>query len=128
MPRTVKKDKHLQPGEPLKPSTLSPRAAAEWDRLMGELAASNIRVTPGHRSLLSLAATIAADIVEAWSAIRRDGAYIETKVGMAAHPATKRMDALRRDRIKVLTMLGLRCAVAKETPAKEKTLEEILDQ
>src|ERR1035437_5462055 len=104
MPRTVKKDKHLQPGQPLKPSTLSPRAAAEWDRLIGELAASNILVSPGHRALLSLSATIAADIVEAWAAIERDGAYIETKAGIVAHPATKRLDALRRDRIKVLTM------------------------
>ena len=60
MARTPKKDKHLAPGQPLRPSNLSPRAALEWDRIVGELAASNIQVTPAHRTALSLAATIAA--------------------------------------------------------------------
>jgi hypothetical protein len=125
VPRTVKKSKDLQAGQPEKPLNLSTRAAIEWDRLTGELAASNIRVTPGHRALMSMASTIAADIAEAWAAIERDGAYIEGKSGLSAHPASKRLDALRRDHFKVLTMLGLRQAVA-TADDKEKSLAELL--
>jgi hypothetical protein len=40
MPRTVRKDKNLAPGQPAKPANLSARAAQEWDRIVGELAAS----------------------------------------------------------------------------------------
>lgn len=126
MPRTVKKDKHLAPGQPAKPVNLSDRASAEWDRLMGELTAASIRVTPAHRTPLSLAATIAADIADAWAAVKRDGAYIESKSGLVAHPASKRLDALRRDYIKVLTMLGLRTAVPAPDDSKDETLDDVL--
>lgn len=37
MPRTVKKDKHLAVGQPVKPNDLSPRAAREWDRITAEI-------------------------------------------------------------------------------------------
>jgi phage terminase small subunit len=127
MPRTVKKDKNLAPGQPKKPGNLSERAGAEWDRLVGELSAAHIQVTPAHRTPLSLASTIAADIADAWAAVKRDGAYIETKSGLAAHPASKRLDALRRDYIKVLSMLGLRTAVATPGESKEETLDELLN-
>jgi phage terminase small subunit len=127
MPRTVKKDKNLAPGQPAKPNNLSTRASLEWDRIVGELAASNIRVTPAHRTALSMAATISADIADAWAAIEVDGAYIATKAGLAAHPATKRLDALRRDYIKVLSMLGLRTAVAAPDESHEDTLDEMLE-
>lgn len=40
--------------------------------------------------------------------MQRAGAYVQSKAGLVAHPASKRLDALRRDYIKVLTMLGLR--------------------
>ena len=128
MPRTVKKDANLQPGKPLKPSTLSAEASVEWDRLVGELEAAKIQVSSAHRTLLSMAATLAADITRAWAAIEKEGEYIETKTGLAAHPATKRLDALRRDRIKVLAQLGLRTAVAVPDQTKERTLEEILNE
>ena len=127
MPRTVKVDKHLQPGQPEKPGNLSDRASREWDRLVGELAAANIVLTPAHRTALSMAATIAADIADAWAAVEKDGAYIAGKVGMVAHPASKRLDALRRDRVKVLSMLGLRAAVATEDTGAERSLSEELD-
>jgi len=56
----------VRAGQPTKPAHLSARAAAEWDRLMTELAESGIQVAPAHRALISQAATIAADITEAW--------------------------------------------------------------
>ena len=125
MPRTVKQNSNLQPGQPLKPANLSDRAAREWDRLVGELADSNITLTPGHRTVLSQAATISADIAEAWERVKLDGTYIVTKVGLVAHPAVKRLDALRRDYIKVLTMLGLRTAVVASDG--EQSLDSLLD-
>jgi phage terminase small subunit len=129
MPRTVKSDKNLQPGAPLKPVNLSTRAAIEWDRLTGELAASSILVTAAHRAPLSLAATIAADIASAWATVQADGAYqTNAKTGaISEHPASKKLDALRRDYIKILTMLGLRTAVAVPESKAEPTLEEILN-
>jgi hypothetical protein len=44
-----------------------------------------------------------------------------------AHPAVKRMDALRRDYLKALASLGLRAAVSGEKPNQEETLEDILN-
>lgn len=126
MPRTVKQDKNLTPGQPLKPVNLSERASYEWDRLIGELAASGIEVTAAHRTPLSLAATIAADIASDWARVQEDGAYILTKAGLVAHPASKRLDALRRDYIKVISMLGLRTAVATGTPEREQSLEDAI--
>jgi phage terminase small subunit len=43
------------------------------------------------------------------------------------HPAAKRMDALRRDYLKALTMLGLRASVAVPEEVKHETLEDILN-
>ena len=59
---------------PLKPKGLS--AAAEWDRLISEIDASGLQVTPAHRAVISLAATIAADVADAWAAVQKDGAYV----------------------------------------------------
>jgi phage terminase small subunit len=53
MARTVKQSKDLQPGQPEKPIHLSDRASAEWDRLTRELAASNIVLSPAHRTVLT---------------------------------------------------------------------------
>lgn len=126
MPRTVKQDKNLQPGKPKKTKGLSARASEEWDRLSKELAESGLKVTTAHRSAMSLAATISADIADAWAAIQKDGAYIESKSGLVAHPATKRLDALRRDRFKVLAMLGLRAAVASPDASREVSMDDLL--
>lgn len=59
--------------------------------------------------------------------MQRAGAYVQSKAGLVAHPASKRLDALRRDYIKVLTMLGLRTAVAVPEESHEETLEELLN-
>ena len=42
-------------------------------------------------------------MAEAAARVKKDGAYIEGKAGLVAHPASKRLDALRRDYGKVLT-------------------------
>ena len=104
----------LTPGAPTKPANLSARASQEWNRLSGELESAGIMVTEAHRGPLAYAATIAADIAQAWAAIEKDGAYIQSKTGLVAHPAVKRLDALRRDYLKYLGMLGLRAAVSGE--------------
>lgn len=128
MPRTPRKDKHLIPGQPEKPSNLSGEASRQWDRITREIEDAGIKLTPAHRSILELAANIAADLVECRARLEKDGEYITTKAGLVAHPASKRKDALRRDYIKVASMLGLRSAVAGTTPDKGKTLEDLLDE
>ena len=126
MPRTVKKDKNLKAGQPAKPVDLSRRAASEWDRLTRELDESGIRLAPAHRSALAQAAQLVADMDDARVRIEKDGAYIPSKTGLVAHPAAKRLDALRRDYIKTLTMLGLRAAVATDAPKGEASLADLL--
>jgi hypothetical protein len=46
-----------------------------------------------------MAATIAADIANAWATVQEEGAYAtNAKTGaVQAQPASKRLDALRRD-------------------------------
>lgn len=63
---------------------------------------------------------------DARTRIDKDGAYIEGKAGLVAHPATKRLDALRRDYIKVLAMLGQRAAVAGEQDDAPGSLADTL--
>jgi phage terminase small subunit len=128
VPRTVKKTKDLRTGEPAKPVGLSERASAYWDRLLSELRASGIELTPGHRAWLEMASTIADDMADAATRVKKDGAYVEGKAGLVAHPASKRLDALRRDYIKVLAVLGLRAAVPTPADAKEETLAELLGE
>ena len=129
MPRTVKTDPNLKPGKPAKPANLSTRASREWDRLTGELERARIHVSEAHRATLFLAATIAADIATVWKVIEVEGLYWTNKrTGEPKeHPAAKRMDALRRDYLKVLTVLGLRATVAEPEADKSRTLEDILN-
>jgi phage terminase small subunit len=111
---------------PTKPAHLSPAASAEWDRLIKEITASGLQLTPAHRAAISLAATIAADIASDWAEIQREGAYsVSIKGGIQAHPAVKRMDALRRDYLKALSVIGLRPGVTSEP--SEDSLEDLLE-
>ena len=126
MGRCFNKTKDLRPGQPAKPLGLTERAESEWDRLIAELEESDIQLTPAHRSILSQASQLAADMHDARVRIAKDGAYIEGKAGLVAHPAAKRLDALRRDYIKVLTMLGLKAAAATKAEDKEPSLAEQL--
>jgi len=119
-------DQHMKAGTPDKPASLSTRAATEWDRLVAELADAGIQVSKAHRTLISIAATIAADIADAWESVKTQGAYVtNAKTGaLQAHPAAKRLDALRRDYIKVMSLIGLRSAVAGDSSGG--SLEDIL--
>lgn len=103
-------NQNMRAGTPDKPSNLSPRAAREWDRIIKELQESSIQVAKAHRALIAQAATIAADIADAWETIETEGAYIvNEKTGQSqSHPAAKRLDALRRDYVRVMSLIGLR--------------------
>jgi|HubBroStandDraft_2_1064218.scaffolds.fasta_scaffold279395_1 hypothetical protein len=79
-------NQNMTPGRPAKPPGLTPRAAKEWDRIMTEIEAAQIQITPAHRSILELAANISADMLECLERIARDGEYITTKAGLVAHP------------------------------------------
>src|ERR1700722_202565 len=125
MARPVKQP--INPGSPVKSANLSPAAAIEWDRLSQELADSGVLITVAHRAALSLASTIAADIKSDWAEIQANGAYTMGKNGMVAHPAVKSMDALRRDYIKALSLLGVRAAVAGGQTSDGESLDDILN-
>jgi phage terminase small subunit len=118
----------LRPGTPAKPFNLSERASAEWDRLLAELEDAGLQITVAHPAPHALAATIAADISTDWEEIKREGAYaLSPKGGILAHPAVKRMDALRREYLKALALLGLRAAVSGEKETTRETLETFLN-
>jgi phage terminase small subunit len=127
MPRTVRKDHDLKPGKPEKPVNLSARAAVAWDRLVSQLEDAQIQLTTAHSSLLSIASTLSADIADAWETLQEEGRYSTNKKTGAVqeHPASKKLDALRRDLIKVLTCLSVRAMPA---PPKYEgpSLEDIL--
>jgi hypothetical protein len=119
----------LASGQPAKSSTLSPWASLEWDKLLSQLEASGISLSPAHSCTLVVCATLRADIKDCWRAITENGgAY--TKAGTGAvklHPAAARLDVLRRDLVKSLGLLGL----VKPTPEEPhtgdvETLEDIL--
>ena len=75
---------------------------------------AGIQVSTAHRALLPLAATISADIAQAWEVVKTEGRYITNKKTGAVqiHPAAKTLNELRRDYIKVLTALGTRATAA----------------
>lgn len=119
----------MTPGLPAKPPGLSKVAAREWDRLIKELLESNIHVAKAHGRLIEQAANIIEDLEDAADTVKTEGAYFDNpKTGSKQlHPAARRVDSLRRDYVKVLSLLGLRSAVASHTEPG-KTIEDILDE
>lgn len=115
-------------GVPAKPSGLSKAAAAAWDFIAKELIESGIQLSKAHRSLLETAATLTADIEDARETVETEGAYIEnSKTGvMQMHPAARRLDSLRRDYIKVMSLLGMRSAPRGD--GKDHTPTDILGE
>jgi hypothetical protein len=126
--RTVRVDKNLIPGHPLKPDSLSEKASAHWYKLAAEIGEGGIKLSSAHGPMLALAAEIATDMDDARETVKIEGAYIRAqKEGLVMHPATRRLDTLRRDYFKALTMLGIRAAVASPPVDEDETLDELLD-
>ncbi len=88
-------------GTPQKPLHLSDAASAEWDRLMGEINASGLQITPTHRAR-------GGHQEQCPDAV----CLCRLAIGIVAHPASKSLDALRSDCIEVLTILVSGPAVA----------------
>jgi phage terminase small subunit len=117
-------------GKPAKPAHLSASASPEWDRILGELVASCLTLTPAHRGLVALAATLSADIKSCWAAIEANGSdSCHSAAGTPKlHPAVQRLDCLRRDLLKALTALGLqKPALEDDENTGKPTLADILD-
>jgi P27 family predicted phage terminase small subunit len=124
----TKQDTKLTAGEPVKPSHFTARASAEWDRIISELSASGLTLTPAHRGLVALAATLSADIRSCWERVATDGEYVKGgSGGLKPHPALQRMDLLRRDLAKVLASLGLQKPSPEDLTPKGPTLEDVLN-
>jgi hypothetical protein len=122
---------NMTPGRPMKPPGLPKPVTAEWDRLVTELADSNITIAKAHGRLIEQAARIAVDITDATEVIKENKSpyYLNRNTGAwMLHPATRRLDSLRRDYVKVLSLLGLRSAVGDGLPDKGKSMEDILDE
>jgi phage terminase small subunit len=121
---------NMTPGLPAKPPKLPKDVSAEWDRLVSDLVESNISVAKAHGRLIEQAARIAVDIEDATEVVKDKGAYYLNKNTGAylIHPATRRLDSLRRDYVKVLSLLGLRSVVAAAPETGQQSVEDMLDE
>jgi len=106
---STKRPAKMIPGELLKSDRLSPQAAQAWDRILGQLRAGGIHLSPAHSVTLSVCSTLLADISDCWSVLRANGGnYCTAGTGaVKLHPAAARLDVLRRDLTKSLALLGL---------------------
>ncbi len=127
---TTQAPSKLTPGTPEKSDNLSPWASQEFDKLLTQLEASGITLSPAHSCTLVAAATLRADIRDCWAVLKDNGgAY--TKAGTGAvklHPAAARLDVLRRDLLKALGLLGLQKPTAEDPNAGQSldALEQLL--
>lgn len=122
-------NQNMKPGRPAKPPGLTKAAALEWDRLIDDLNESGISITKAHGRLIAQAAQVAADLEDAAATSAKDGPYyLNRNTGaVMLHPATRRLDSLRRDYVKVLSLLGLRSATG-APPTPGKSMEDLLDE
>lgn len=118
----------MTPGRPAKPPGITKAAGAEWDRIVTDLLESNITIAKAHGRLITQAALIAVDIADASKTVSEKGPYYKNPNtgAILLHPATRRLDSLRRDYVKVLSLLGLRSAVA--APNDNSSLDDMLDE
>jgi phage terminase small subunit len=117
-------------GDPVKPKRLSPQAAQAWDRLLSQLRASGIELSPAHSVTLSVCSTLCADIADSWQVLQANGGnYCKAGTGaVKLHPAAARLDVLRRDLTKALALLGLQKPTPDDTEESgEPSLEDILN-
>jgi hypothetical protein len=120
---------NMTPGLPAKPPGMTKPVIAEWDRLVTDILESNIQIAKAHGRLIDLAARIAVDITAAEAALTENTGpyYLNKNTGaIMLHPAARRVDGLRRDYVKVLSLLGLRSAVSAGVP-EGKTMDDVLD-
>jgi phage terminase small subunit len=125
---TTKQPSKLIAGELVKSANLSPWASQEWDKLLSQLEASGIALSPAHSATLIICATLRADIRDCWTVISANGsAYTQAGTGaVKLHPAAARLDVLRRDLTKALGLLGLQKPIP-EDPQAGASLEDILN-
>jgi len=125
---TTKPKATLIAGEPAKPESLSPEASRQWDKLLSELDASGITLSPAHRAMLVICSTLAADIRACWAALQANGGdYCKAGTGaVKLHPAAARLDVLRRDLAKNLSSLGLQRPLPESEDDDEPSLEDVL--
>ena len=116
-----------QKGQFDKSPRLSPWAREEWDRLLTDLDASGIELTPAHRCTLVVCATLRADIRRCWEVLSENGSdYCKAGTGaVKLHPAAARLDVLRRDLTKALALLGIH-KPEPEPSERGPSLEELL--
>lgn len=121
-------NQNMKPGLPVKPKRLRDVASGEWDRLIARLTESDIKISTAHGFLIEQAATIVEDMMECRKAVADDGTYlVNEKTGVTQiHPAARRLDGLRRDYVKVLSLLGLRSAVG-GGGQEGQSMDDILD-
>jgi len=119
----------LIPGELKKSDRLSPEAAEAWDRILGQLAAGGIELSPAHSVTLSMCSTLVADIADCWTVLQENGGnYCKAGTGaVKLHPAAARLDVLRRDLTKALALLGLQKPVPDNDENDGPTLEDVLN-
>jgi hypothetical protein len=122
-------NQNMRPGRPAKPPGMTKEVGAEWDRLLKDLTSSGISIAKAHGRLMEQAAMIAVDLSDADAASKKDGPYyLNRNTGaVMLHPATRRLDSLRRDYVKVLSLLGLRSAIAGEAKGGP-SLDDMLDE
>ncbi len=125
---TTKRDHKLIAGDLEKSPNLSAWASQEWDKLLAELEASGITLSPAHRCTLVVCSTLRADIRDCWAVISENGsAYTQAGTGaVKLHPAAARLDVLRRDLTKALALLGIHKPDANSAD-KEPSLEDLLN-
>jgi hypothetical protein len=116
-------------GPPTKSEHLSEWASLEWDKLLAELEASGITLSPAHRCTLVVCATLRADIRDCWQVLQDNGGnYCKAGTGAPKlHPAANRLDVLRRDLTKALALLGLQKPVPDDAEEEGETLEDVLN-
>lgn len=108
MPRPKKQVKQLTPGMPEKPAGLSTDAARNWDRIVSEMQESGIVLIPAYRAAIVQAATIQADLENAWQDIRENGRYIVSKTGVKKiNPAVEDTHKLNEKLSRALYALGI---------------------
>lgn len=84
-------------GTPAKPAHLSEQAGREWDRLIREIQESGLQVTPAHRALIALAATLHADIKSDCQEIPNEAPYYSRRRAELSFipPSSARWDLAR---------------------------------